>query len=97
MGKGLVYYVGGYCPDSAVAKLAQTLHAPIVHASSEVEVVARQDDHARYLGLINHGRSAQRVTGLGSAKELISDTPVPEEGLVLSSFGVAVIQQGLKD
>jgi len=98
VGKGKVYYVGGYTPQAAVDALATgVLDAvglePVVDAGPEVEVIERGDAKRRYLVLMNHVADGQHVYGLGRGKVLVGDGEVTPAGeLALPAYGVAVVE-----
>jgi len=96
MGRGSVYYIGGYCPTAAVDSLLEHLQkklklSPLVQAEPEVEAIDRVSGRDRYVVLMNHSTSSRRVRGLSGGRELIHDRPVPAKGLVLEPYEVAVV------
>jgi len=98
VGKGRVYYVGGYATTDAIAALLAELAndlqlAPLAQASTSVEMIARTNGKRRYLVLLNHAGGAQRVHGLAGAKVISGDGTVSKAGeLRLPSYGVAVVE-----
>jgi beta-galactosidase len=95
VGKGVVYYLGGYCPADAVEAIALRLIAtmnikPIVEAGPEVEAMERIGSRRRYISLFNHGPHKQVVRRV-SGKELLSAASIDGE-MALSAHGVAIIE-----
>lgn len=99
VGKGVVYYVGGYSPAEtaeALLTFVRLAHpvAPVVEASGHVEVIARRSGRRRYLILLNHGSAEQNVLGLRAGRELISGKRIAAQSpLVVASHGVAIVEQ----
>jgi beta-galactosidase len=93
VGKGFVYYVGGYSPETTCNEFVQYLieahNLPrLAIASPEVETIAR----GKYLTLANHSPLPQRVDGV-SGKEMITCKPIRGTEVTLPPYGVAVIQR----
>lgn len=97
VGRGMVYYVGGYCPPAAAALLLsylmEEMHLrPMVDADVEVEAVARTDGKTNFLFLLNHSPVPRQVRGLPSGREIFTHRKVPVEGLLLEPYGVALVE-----
>ncbi len=97
VGRGAVYYVGGYCPPAAVAGLLEHLASelklsPTVKADPHVETVERIGKTARYLFLLNHSNTPQQVEGLGEGQSLIGNLPIADRRLVLGAHAVAIVR-----
>jgi beta-galactosidase len=98
LGRGLVYYVGGYCPAGTIAVLVGHLaceHAlrPPVVATDDVEIVHRATDKRSWLVLLNHSASVQRARQVPEGMNLLTGRRVNAD-LSLDSYGVAVIELG---
>ena len=96
VGKGAVYYVGGYCPDEATASLATLMAthaslAPLVDASDHVEAFSRRG--GKYLCLLNHATQESSVGGLEDADELLSNARIADGPLSLPSLGIAIVRR----
>ena len=96
VGKGAVYYIGGYCPAPAIAVLlGHFLVAlnipPLANASAQVEVIARRSGPRRFVALCNHSAVPQRVTALPAGRDLITGNRVTGT-LTLAPHDVAVIE-----
>ncbi|HEV7302273.1 MAG TPA: beta-galactosidase [Tepidisphaeraceae bacterium] len=99
VGKGRVYYVGGYATPAAVAALLTHLTAelslePMAQASQSVEMIARSNGKRRYLALLNHAAGGQRVHGLLGAKIISGNGTLAKTGeLRLPGYGVALVEE----
>lgn len=97
VGKGKVFYLGGYATSDAIATLFTHLASelslePPVQTSTDVEVICRSSGKRRYLTLLNHSGGEQRVHGLNGAKKIVGDGEVTKTGeLRLPPHGVAVV------
>jgi beta-galactosidase len=94
VGKGAVYYFGGYCSAAAIEGFVEYLRgelmiSPSVSAPAEVEVVIRSARRKTYIVLLNHSQRVQRVAGL-VGMELLSRKKCDGE-IVLGAFGVAIV------
>jgi beta-galactosidase len=94
VGKGAVYYFGGYCSAAAIEGLVQYLQgemkiSPSIAAPAEVEIVVRSAARKVYVVALNHSQRVQRVSGLAGV-ELLSGKKSSGE-ITLEPFGVAVI------
>jgi beta-galactosidase len=96
VGKGKVFYFGGYCAGDSIGTLVDSfrqligLH-PAVGASENVEAVVRTATK-NYVVLLNHTAGPERVSGLGRGKNLITGEAVVDGEILLGSFGVAVVE-----
>ena len=100
VGRGAVVYVAGYCPAAAVDTLLDVLTPlaglkPTADAGPDVEIIDRADTSRRFVVLLNHSTSPQRVTGLPTGTELLTGNPVAGEW-TLDGFAVAVVQADRK-
>jgi len=97
VGKGRVFYIGGYATSDAIAAmfahLADELDlAPPVQASQDVEVLVRGSGKKRYLVLMNHSAGAQRVHSVPASKKITGDGDLSKTGeLRLPPYGVTVL------
>jgi beta-galactosidase len=96
VGKGTVWYVGGYAPAAAVAAMLSVLLdelkvKPAITAGQEIELVTRTNGRRKYLSLLNHSASSQRVHGV-SGRDLLTGEQVSPQGHVLPAWGVAIVQ-----
>jgi beta-galactosidase len=95
IGKGRVYYFGGYCPAETIDSIAEylvragELSVPLA-GPGEVEIVHRIGRGKRYVVALNHSSSPQQVSGI-SGLELISNRKIEGE-LSLAGFDVAVLR-----
>jgi beta-galactosidase len=94
LGKGAVYYFGGYCSAAAIEGLVEYLRgelmiSPSVSAPAEVEAVIRSGRRKTYIVLLNHSQRVQRVAGL-VGMELLSGKKCDGE-IVLEPFGVGIV------
>lgn len=88
VGKGTVYYIGGYLPTDAVNVFLGTLKLkPTVHAGPDVEAIPR----GPFVALINHATSAQRVSGL-NGRDVLGNQPIVGGSLLLPPNGVAIVE-----
>jgi beta-galactosidase len=98
VGKGRVYYVGGYATNAAIAALVAHLMSelplvPLADADAAVEMIARANGPRRYLALLNHAPGGHRVHGLANAKLIAGDGDLSKTGeLRLPGYGVAVVE-----
>ena len=101
VGKGRVYYVGGYCTSQACGVIAGEIAGKDVldalcEASERVEAIARGGSSPaefEFLVLMNHTARPEPVRGLPpKSKDLISGEMVVDGGLTLAGYGVAVVQ-----
>jgi beta-galactosidase len=93
VGRGEVWYVGGYAPNEALGTIAgRVLKGAgiegVVDAAPDVETVSR----GRYLCLLNHSASPQSVKNAGPGRELIEGAQADGE-LELPPYGVAVVRR----
>lgn len=97
IGRGLVYYIGGYCPPAAVGALLTylqpqlNLHSP-ADAGPEIEIIARQAGRRRFICLLNHSAVAQRISALPSGEELLSGHALEGGKLVLGPHAAAIVR-----
>jgi beta-galactosidase len=95
VGKGRVYYVGGYALAPALEQLSEWLMPelnlpPVVQAPREVEVLSR----GPYLCLLNHSGTPQEVGGPGGAADnVLAGQPVEGGQITLPPFGVALLKR----
>lgn len=94
--KGSVFYIGGYCPPSAIDGfinhlIQRKLLSPPISAPPEVEIIFRAGANARFVVALNHAPGAQRVSGLAGGKDLLADSTIKDD-LLLPGFAVAVVQ-----
>lgn len=98
IGKGRVYYIGGYLLDPAIPALIQRLLKavrlkPVVQASSAIETVERRLGKKRFIAMLNYnGKGKEAVTALPEGKDWISGKPVKNGSFTLDPFGVAIIE-----
>jgi len=97
VGKGFVYYVGGYCGAEGVSALVTQLIPSmgikaIIDAAAEVEVIERSGPNGRFVSLFNHGATPQTVRGV-RGHDLVSEQRTEGE-LSLPAYGVAIVQLG---
>jgi beta-galactosidase len=98
LGRGFVYYIGGYCPPAAQAALVGLICArhdiaPPVQTSAEVECIIRQAGRKRYLALLNHSSVSQSVAGLPEKVKNLMGPDQPKDGqMVLPPFGVVLLR-----
>jgi beta-galactosidase GanA len=91
IGRGVVYYVGGYCPADAVEHLASHLLSsmkvqPVVEAAHEVEAIERKG----FLSLFNHSAGPQIVRGIRGV-DLLAGKRIAGD-LELSPHGVVIVR-----
>jgi beta-galactosidase len=96
IGRGVAYYVGGYCATAAVAGLLVLLMGelgpmPTVDADPEVEVIQRRSPSGRCIWLLNHSPVPRRVSGIPAGREVFSGQSAGEGTLLLAPHGVAVV------
>jgi len=94
VGKGWVYYLGGYCPRATVARLIAECNRvtglrPVVEAPGDVEAIVRRAGPRRWTFLLNHADTERQVEGVWGM-ELLTGAPV-DRTLTLPAYGVAVI------
>ncbi len=95
VGKGAVYYIGGYLTAEAVATWVQIFSeegsiAPVLAAPSHVEAISRRGKQS-YLVLLNHSANETHLTGL-NGKDLLGTKPTADGTIVLPPFGVVVLK-----
>jgi beta-galactosidase len=96
VGRGKVYYIGGYSPPDAVTALsgyfAQSLGlTQTISATADVECVVRESGTARYTCLLNHGAQAQEVKLVPSGVDRISGRAI-DGSITLEPLDVIVIE-----
>jgi beta-galactosidase len=94
VGKGVVYYIGGYCPATATEGFINYLRGELqissaLSAGPEVEIIVRSARRKTYVILLNHSQRMQRVTGLSGVELLSGKTSEAE--IVLDPFGIAIV------
>jgi len=97
LGKGAVYYVGGYWPAAAITPLLDLLLPalnirPLAIAHQNIETLARATASRRWLVLLNHSAAALPVSGLDPGKDILSGSATSHE-ISLPPYGVAVLEQ----
>lgn len=96
VGKGYVYYVGGYTQFSVWPVLWQVMTdlkvSPPIDAPPEVELIVRGKGSSRFVVLLNHSSTAQRVRGLPAGSRSLIGPEVGESGALLGPYDVAVVQ-----
>jgi beta-galactosidase len=95
VGKGKVYYIGGYCSVPAIECISKELlglekDRPGIAVPAEVEVIYRAGQGKKYAVALNHGKSPQRVIVPKGSKDVLSGGRISGD-LVLEPFGVAVL------
>jgi beta-galactosidase len=96
VGKGTVYYIGGYSSIAATDSLVQYLIAakniatPLA-APAEVEIIHRSARKSRYLIALNHGPASQRLSQVPRSENVLTGKSVDGD-LVLAGFDVAVLR-----
>ena len=95
VGAGQVIYVGAYLLESAIEVVCRYLMTslalpPIAQASGDVEMIARVGGDVRYVVLLNHGRTAQKVSDI-QGHDLLADAIIDGE-TALEPFAVAIFQ-----
>jgi beta-galactosidase len=96
VGKGQVIYIGGYCPETAIALLIADFESelnlePQFSASDKVEAIQRKSSAGTYLVLMNHSHSTETISNLRPAKDLLTAKPVASP-LQLVGLGIVVLQ-----
>jgi beta-galactosidase len=91
VGKGIVYYIGGYCPADAVQTVATHLMSameiqPAIEAAPDIEAIEREG----FISLFNHSAAPQVVRGVRGT-DVITGQPVAGE-MELSGHGVAIVR-----
>ena len=94
VGKGQVYYIGGYCDVEAVAALVRNILSvlkiePVIDAGPEVEAVERASGGRRFISLCNHSGEDQSVR-IPRGTNLLDGTAIDGE-LTLPAHGVAIV------
>jgi beta-galactosidase len=98
VGRGRVYYVGGYATNPAISGLLSLIATdldlqPAAIAGTEIEMVLRASAKRRYLSLLNHTPGSHRIHGLAGGKVLVGDGTITSAGdLSLPAYGVAVVE-----
>ncbi len=97
VGRGRVYYIGGYLPDAGVsavlAHLAQREPAalrPIADASPEIELLARRGKGKRYVIAINHGTASETVKNI-RGRDLLGKR-LQADAISLDANAVAIVE-----
>jgi beta-galactosidase len=93
LGKGSVFYVGGYCPSETIGTLLTHLcqaQFNIFAASSDVEIIVRKSRKKTYVMAMNHSATRQRVVGLAGAKNLLTGHTIKGD-LVLPALEVCAL------
>jgi len=101
VGKGWVYYIGGYVPAATIGRLIEDLNllagvGPAAAAGEDVEAIVHSAGGGKTRGLrkwtvlLNHAAEARQVEGVRGV-ELLTGRAV-EGTLELPGYGVAVIQ-----
>jgi beta-galactosidase len=96
VGKGSVYYIGGYPTSSAMETLLEDLLFPTklripVMAPPEVEVVVRVGKENIYSVAMNHSATAQQVVFIGDSVDLLTgkktgkQTTIPGLGVIVAA------------
>jgi beta-galactosidase len=91
LGKGRVFYIGGYCGEESIGKFLERLTSPLVGASDQIEAVFRAGKTKSFIILLNHSAAAQLIRDLPRGRELLGGTHVAGE-LSIEGHGVRVIQ-----
>jgi beta-galactosidase len=91
LGKGRVFYIGGYCDEEAIGKFLERFRRPLVRASDQIESVFRISKKKAYIVLLNHSAIGQLVRDLPEGRELLGGTRIEGE-LSIEGHGVRVIQ-----
>lgn len=100
IGKGAVFYIGGYCAPESVGRLLPVLLkeagvGPVASAGPEVEIIERVAGRRRYMVCLNHSGSSQRVSGIDASRDLLSDEKIRDEQIVLPPHGVRIVERSL--
>jgi beta-galactosidase len=95
LGKGRVFYIGGYCSSSAIESFVQNLlpiefENPVI-APGEVEVIIRRGRGKTYAVALNHSAAPQRVTFRDRSVDLLAGKQ-SRANIILSAFDVAVVK-----
>jgi beta-galactosidase len=95
VGKGKVFYIGGYCPTATIEQIIQNLlpldsFVPVVNAPPEVEVVYRKSRRGKYMVILNHGKSVHTMEIPKNNRDLISGIRI--KTLQLPKFCVSVLK-----
>jgi beta-galactosidase len=90
LGKGSVYYIGGFCTEASIVQFLRRCTASPLDASEEVEAIFRTG-RRNYLVLLNHSQQDQRVAGPIAGRELLHGATVDDE-LRIEALGTRVIR-----
>jgi beta-galactosidase len=98
LGKGVVYYIGGYLPTESIEIFVQEflLGSSVwgrADASGEVELIYRRGRKDYYVVALNHSSSPQRVSFQKGSKDLLTGKAA-DPHLILGGFAVAVVRLG---
>jgi beta-galactosidase len=91
LGKGNVFYIGGYCSEESIARFLERLAHPPIDASDQIESIFRIGKLRTYLVLLNHSAAEQLVRGLPAGRELLRGARVRDQ-LSIPGLGVAVVR-----
>ncbi len=97
IGKGTVYYIGGYLSQPAISAMLSYLAngpklRPLAQASGDVNILCRSAGKRKWFCLTNHTATQQRITGLPPGQVVMGDATASGDDWVLPGFGVAIIQ-----
>ena len=96
VGRGKVYYLGGYCSPATVGTLAEFFMRQldlnsVVQASANVECIRRESGENRYTCLLNHSTNPEKVRDCPTGVDLLSGQPVTTD-LTLEPLDVMIIK-----
>jgi beta-galactosidase len=96
LGKGRVYYYGGYLQDDGIGPMLEFMAheaglKPLADASAEVEILRRAAGRKSWTVLLNHSTQPQRVAGVPAGKLQFDAQRLTDGDLLLPPWGVAVV------
>lgn len=98
-GKGWAYYMAARSDAEFYRELVEEICkeasvSPALHTPKGVEAVVRSNEEEQFLFLLNHGKTEQSVTVPFACTNLLTGEKWEmEEEIVLSAYGVAVLQK----